>query len=94
MMRLEFRKAVLVEGHQWVEFRCDRDWERSESNRLAMFPDGAPSSHRWHHSHRFQVRNGRVEILMQLVDKDVHGWAQHTGGFGIGKNVLGDGVCR
>lgn len=83
-----------AQAQQWVEFRCDRDWERLEANRRSGIPGGAPDTHQWHHSHKFRNRAGTVEILMQLVRVDVHRWAQHTGGFGIGKAVLRPGVCR
>jgi hypothetical protein len=78
----------------WIEFRCDRDWERTESNRRAFPEGGVPDDHTWHHSHKFRNRGGKVEILMQLVRNNVHGWAQHTGGYGVGKTVLGPGACR
>jgi hypothetical protein len=78
-----------------VEFRCDRAWERSEANRLSQIPPpGAPDTYTWHHAHKFLRVNGKVMVKMQLVRKTVHDWAQHTGGYGIGKTVVGAAACR
>ncbi|MYM59083.1 hypothetical protein GTG28_07590 [Vibrio sp. OCN044] len=50
-------------------------WDR---NCFVLFANSTPSGHVWHH-----VENGKT---MQLISKDIHNAARHTGGAAILRN--------
>lgn len=80
----------------YIDYLCHRVQEISDANFAAGFPRGAHGvKYTWHHSHKFRTNQstGRVQILMQLVNRDVHEFASHSGGHAIGKQIVGAANC-
>lgn len=74
-------------------FECIRDQEFAAANAMKDLA-ATPMGYVWHHSHEIEDHDGIVKIKMQLVKEDVHEWAKHSGGIGIGKQILGAAACK